>query len=232
MVSSLRWRREIWWFLLPLALCPIVALARPGDAATALARARQLLEWQRSIGVAIEPSVHAWVAARPALEHLMEVFYLTAHLSALIATALWLAVHRPESYVHFRATFAAAQTLTVGVYLLWPVAPLRMIIEGGGRAGPGWTRSVQYEFAAMPSGHVVFALVVGLALYEQAPGRWRWLGFVHPVLTVGAVMATAHHLLVDVVAAAAVTGVVVIAVRRLPLALARGHGEQTAAVVS
>ena len=101
-VRPLRWRREIWWFVLPLAWCPIVALARPGDAATAMARTRQLLEWQRSIGMAIEPSVHAWLAARPALEHVVEVFYLTAHLSALIATALWLAVHRPESYVRFR----------------------------------------------------------------------------------------------------------------------------------
>ena len=207
MDGSLRWRREIWWFVLPLALCPFVAMVDPGDAVTAVGRARQLLAWQRSVGVAIEPGMHAWVAARPIVEHAVGAFYLTAHLSALIATALWLAARRPEAYRRFRATFATAQLITIAVYLLWPVAPLRMVIGDTGDAGPEWTRSVQYEFAAMPSGHVVFALVVGLTLAQHAHGRWRWLGVVHPLLTAAAVMAMAHHLLLDAVAAAAIVGV-------------------------
>ena len=126
---------------MPLACCPIVAFVEPGDAVTAMGRARELLEWQRSVGIAIEPQAHAWVAARPILEHVVGTFYLTAHLSALIATALWLAVHRPEAYRRFRATFATAQLITIVIYLLWPVAPLRMVIGDAGSAGPEWTRS-------------------------------------------------------------------------------------------
>ena len=204
MTTSFRWRTEIWWFVVPLALCPAVALLQPGDPDTALARAQQLLAWQRSIGIAVEPAVHSWVAARPGLDRAVEVFYLAAHLSALIATALWLAVRRPAAYPRFRAAFASAQATTVAVYVLWPVAPLRMITGHPDDAALGWARSVQYELAAMPSGHVVFALLVGLAVWREAPTRWRWLGVAHPVLTVGAVVATAHHLLVDALAGAMV----------------------------
>jgi len=200
----LRWRRELLWFVLPLSLCPIVALARPGDAVTALARADRLLAWQRAVGVAVEPSVHAWVGARPVLAHLVEAFYFAAHLSALVATALWLAMRHRRAYVRFRGAFAVAQVMTVVIYVLWPVAPLRMVLDDRAATTAGWTRSVQYEFAAMPSGHVVFATLVALAVWASAPGRWRGVGPLHVALTVGAVVATAHHLLVDAAAGLAV----------------------------
>jgi hypothetical protein len=203
-VAWRQWRREIWWFALPLALCPVVALLRPGDPATAMARAHALLDWERSVGIAVEPSVHAWVTARPLLGELVDGFYFTVHLSALIATALWLAVRRPEAYRRFRTAFAAAQTITACIYVLLPVAPLRMVIAGASGDGPAWTKWLQYEFAAVPSGHVVFALVVGIALWRDAPPRWRWSGIAYPVLTTFVVMATAHHLLVDTAVAAAV----------------------------
>ena len=99
----------------------------------------------------------------------------------MIATASWLAIRRPDAYRRFRITFAAAQVLTVSVYLLWPVAPRRMITDDGDAAGLGWARSVQYEYAAMPSGHVVVALLVGLTVWRTAPRRWRWLAVAHPV---------------------------------------------------
>jgi hypothetical protein len=88
MVGPLRSHREIWWFLVPLALCPLVALIEPGDAARAMARAHQLVPWERALGISIEPSVHSWVEDRPVLARAVDVLYVTAHLSASIATAL------------------------------------------------------------------------------------------------------------------------------------------------
>ena len=202
------WLRELAWFALPLALCPLVALLRPGTEQAALARAEWLLGWQRSLGVAVEPSLHAWFSARPLLVGLATVFYLGAHLSAVIATACWLAARHSGGYVRFRRTFALAQVVTAVTYLAVPVAPLRMLLTGEPvAAGGSWTHSMQYEFAAMPSGHVVFALVVAMAVWQHAPARWRWIGIAHPVCTILVIVATANHLVVD--AAAAVPVVVV-----------------------
>lgn len=199
------WRRELAWFVVPLALCPVVAVLRPGDADVAMDRAERLLSWQGALGVAVEPSVHAWFSARPMLAGTLMVFYLAAHLSAVIATACWLGAHLPAAYLRFRRIFAVAQVLTVAVYLALPVAPLRMVLSGdASAAGASWTRSIQYEFAAMPSGHVVFALAVGVAVWRHAPRRWRWVGVAHPACTLVAVVGTAHHLLADAAGAAVV----------------------------
>jgi hypothetical protein len=167
-----------------------------------MGRARWLLEWQRSVGIAMDQELHAWLMSWDVLADGVAVFYVTALLAAVIGTACWLAACRPaEAYVQFRTRFALAQTLTVLVYLAFPVAPLRMIITSSGTTGADWSRSIQYEFAAMPSGHVVFALLVGAAVWRHATPRWRWVGFAHPLATAVVVGATAHHLLVDVIAA-------------------------------
>jgi DNA segregation ATPase FtsK/SpoIIIE-like protein len=205
--------------MLPLALCPLVALLRPGSERAALERAELLLAWQRTVGVAVEPSVHAWFSAHAPLATVATVFYLGAHLSALIATACWLAARHRAAYLRFRATFAVAQILTVVTYLAVPVAPLRMLLNGeSATAGASWSRSMQYEFAAMPSGHVVFALVVGVAIWRHAPSGWRWLGIAHPTCTLVTVVATANHLLVDAAAAVPVVVVATSAVRLAEIA--------------
>jgi hypothetical protein len=206
--------REVAWFAVPLALCPVVALLRPGSAAVAMERGERLLGWQRRVGVAVEPAVHAWFSARPVLAGAVMVFYLAAHLSAVIGTACWLAARLPRAYVRFRRTFVVAQVITVVTYVAVPVAPLRMVLTGeASAAGAAWTRSIQYEFAAMPSGHVVFALVVGAAIWRHASPRWRWVGIAHPLGTLVAVVATAHHLLADAAVAALVVAAATILVR-------------------
>ena len=181
--ATTRWVGELAWFVLPLALCPVVALLRPGSERVAMERAELLLGWERAIGVAIEPSVHAWFSARAPLSAAATAVYLGAHLSAVIGTACWLAVRHRAAYLRFRTTFAVAQVLTVVMYLVAPVAPLRILLDGeSATAGGSWSRSIQYEFAAMPSGHVVFALVVAIRdlatcavrlamARDRAPGR-------------------------------------------------------------
>jgi hypothetical protein len=200
-----RWRcGTVLWFALPLGLCPLVAAIRPGDAASALARAEALLAWEQAVGIAVEPEVHAWFSDHPALHGAITAFYFGAHLAAVIATACWLAARRPAGFAEFRRTFATAQVLTVLVYLALPVAPLRMVLTDAASTGSstaGWTRSVQYELAAMPSGHVVFAVVVAAAVWRHAAPRWRWIGPLHAGVTLVAVVATAHHLLADALAA-------------------------------
>ena len=210
------WPREAAWFVLPLALCPLVALLRPGTPDTALGRGAWLLAAQRDLGLAIEPAIHRWVATRPLVAGVISVHYLVVHIAALIGAACWLYARRPAGYRELRARFAFAQTVTALLYVAMPVAPLRMVLTGDSTSPAGaWSRSVQYEFAAMPSGHVVFALVIGISVWQHAGPRWRWLGVAHPVCTVLVVMATAHHLLADALGAALVVAVVTTVVRRI-----------------
>jgi len=147
--------------------------------------------------IALQDAVlpHGW------LVQLLNAYYALVHVPALIALLVWLFFRHRDRYPWVRNTLAL---LTAGCLFLQtiPMAPPRMFPELGfvdtgllydqsvyGRGGSG----ISNQLAAMPSVHVGWALLVGLAAIVISPSRWRWLALVHPVLTVVAVTGTANH---------------------------------------
>jgi hypothetical protein len=200
-----------------LALCPLVALVEPGDVAGAVERGRALVDVERSLGVFVEPAAHAWVAARPALLAAACVFYLLVHLPATAGALLWARHARPDAYPAVRDVLVVAQVLTVVGYLLLPTAPPRLVPELGmedtltafwGAGSAGAAQTVQYAYAALPSGHVVFALVAGGTVAALARRRAvRVAAGAYPLLVVAVTVVTANHYLLDAAAAGLVVAV-------------------------
>ena len=107
-----------------------------------------------------------------------------------------------------RDLFIASQLLTIAVYLRWPTAPPRLVGDAvdGPRAVGGLLERLQYEYAAVPSGHVVFAVIVAIGLQSSSSVWWRTAGLLYPGLVTLLVVVTGHHLLMDVMAAVVVVG--------------------------
>jgi hypothetical protein len=59
----------------------------------------------------------------------------------------------------------------------------------------------------MPSVHVAWAVLIGIAVAVVGTGPWRWLGAAHAVLTSFVVVATANHFWLDGVVAVVVLAV-------------------------
>jgi hypothetical protein len=83
-------------------------------------------------------------------------------------------------------------------------------------AATGFAHTVQSPFAAMPSGHVAFAVVAAAIVAAYARPRWlRVAAVLYPLAVTLIVVGTANHLWLDAVAgtaaAAAGWGVAVIA---------------------
>jgi hypothetical protein len=146
---------------LALALCPLVAMLAPDDPADALTRARSLVEAQRALGVTPEPALVRALDAHPSLRALTELLYVWVHLPALVGALVWVRLERPRAFSFARDTFVAAQVVTVTGYLLVPAAPPWMLEAGMTRAPERLAYLLQSPYAAMPSGHTVFALVAG-----------------------------------------------------------------------
>ena len=87
-------------------------------------------------------------------------------------------------------------------------------VYGAGGSG------ISNELAAMPSLHVGWAVLVGVAAVAVSTSRWRWLVVAHPVLTVIAVVATANHWWLDGVVASMVLGIAYLVVRCVEAACA------------
>uniref|UniRef100_UPI001ABF7F72 phosphatase PAP2 family protein n=1 Tax=Streptomyces carpinensis TaxID=66369 RepID=UPI001ABF7F72 len=108
---------------------------------------------------------------------------------------------------------AAVTAAALVLHLTFPLAPPRMLAEAGlvdtARAfgpsvyGPPKTDHLSNQFAAMPSLHFGWALMVAIALIMATTSRRRWLWLLHPLLTLLVIVGTANHYWLDAIAAAA-----------------------------
>jgi hypothetical protein len=86
------------------------------------------------------------------------------------------------------------------------------------------------QYAAMPSIHVGWALLIAIACYTCSTSRWRWIGVTHGVLTCFVVVATANHYWFDGLGAAVVLAFAWVAQRGLAKLLARARTPEPAPV--
>lgn len=156
-------------------------------------------------------------------------YYATAHLTGMVVFLAWLWLRHRDRYSVWRNTVAIFTGISLLIEMI-PVAPPRLI------GGTGLTDTamvygqsvyeyfgsgVADQYAAMPSIHVGWALIIAIACYTCSTSRWRWIGVAHGVLTCFVVVATANHYWFDGLGAGVVLAVAWVAQRGLAKALAR-----------
>jgi hypothetical protein len=175
----------------------------PDDPAVPLARLDALVEFERGLGLYFEPHASSWVASRPALASVLGFLYLWGHLPATVGALVWARLERPGRFGVARDTFVATQLVVVLGYLAVPTAPPRML--SGGPEAASWAHYLQSQYAALPSGHVAFAVVVAGIVGSQV-GALRWVAPLYPLLVSAVVIGTDNHLWIDAVAGVAAAG--------------------------
>jgi hypothetical protein len=206
--------RQAALLLAALALCPLAALLIGDDPAAPVARARALIDVERALGLHVEPAAVAWARGHGTLLDLAAAFYLAAHVGVAGWALVWTWFLRRDRFAVLRDTFLWLQGLLVLGYVLVPTAPPWLVPETGienavGGLGGGVLESghvLQSPYAALPSGHVAFALVAGAAFARWGDQAWlRAFGWGYPPLVVAVTVVTGNHLLLDAAAAAGVT---------------------------
>jgi hypothetical protein len=154
------------------------------------------------------------------------IYYAVVHFPATAAFLVWLYLRRPADYVWVRRTLALLTASGLVVHLLIPVAPPRMLgrlgfvdtadIYGPAVYGPPGPNSLADQYAAMPSLHVGWSIVVAIGVIATTRSSWRWLILAHPVITSLVVAATANHFWLDGLVAAGLLALSVLAVRTVP----------------
>ena len=209
----MRVARDIALIGAAFALCPLAAALAPDDPLGPIARASQFVALERRLGVFVEPAVHGWVADRSWLLAVMTVLYLSVHVPATVGALVWCRLERPLGFRLARDTFLWTQGIVIAGYLIVPTAPPSMLQSFAATPRPahasGFVHTVQSPFAAMPSGHVAFAVVAAAIVAAHARPRWiRLAAVLYPLAVTVIVVGTANHLWLDAVAgvAAAATG--------------------------
>ncbi len=198
-----------------LALYGIYELARGlivGDAAEASRHAHRLVALERSLHLFVEANLQR---AAHALPSLLDVAYLTLHLAVTAAVLLWLQRRHAAAFPFVRTTLLLASGLALVGFLAYPTAPPRLAGAGivdtvsSGRVdlNRGLISSVYNPYAAVPSMHVGYALIVATSLLRH--GRHllvRALGALYPPFVLLVIVATGNHFFFDAAAGALVAG--------------------------
>jgi hypothetical protein len=188
---------------------------------TALANAHDLISVERSLSVFHEASVQD---ALSPFHGALSTYYMLGFGPVVAATLVWLAFTRPELYRRLRTALFVSLGFAAVSYALLPMAPPRLVPDIGiadtvGLAAGHDTGSfggvVPFNpYAAMPSMHVGWSLLVGIfgfrALRDSAI---RWVFVLHPVVMATAVTATGNHYFLDSAAGVAVVLSALVAIR-------------------
>ena len=196
-----------------------------GHTGEAFDNAHRVWDLERAVRLPGEGSVQNLLLHGDTLVHIANTYYATIHFPATAAFLIWLYLRRPAHYVWARRVLAAVTAAALVVHLAFPLAPPRMLaaaglvdtakVYGPSVYGPPQTDHLSNQFAAMPSLHFGWALMVAIGLIVATRSRWRWLWLLHPLLTLTVIVGTANHYWLDAIVAAAMLGIA-LAVIRLP----------------
>ena len=161
----------------------------------------------------VQQAAH-WV---PGLPTLLGIAYIALHFLGTAAFLIWLHRTHPRSFPLVRNTLIAATGVALSIYLLYPVAPPRL-------AGLGFVDTVTHNakvnlssdllgglynpFAAVPSLHFGYALLVGVTIALLAKSRvTRAIGWSYPVVMLLVIVATGNHFFFDAAGGALAIGI-------------------------
>ena len=180
-----------------------------GNVDQAVQNARWVIDVERTLGINIEAHVQAWGRDFDVFVAVVNWIYIWGHWPVIASTLLWLVVLHPAAYVVTRNAMLLSGAFGMVVFALFPLAPPRLMDLG--LLDTVTERSSSYrvlqppgfvnQYAAMPSLHMGWDLLIGMAIVGSAGALWlRVLGGLLPMLMGWAVVATANHYVVDLVA--------------------------------
>ena len=145
------------------------------------------------------------------LTTLLATAYVTLHVTVTAAVLLWLHQRRPDAFPFVRATLLLASGRSLIGFLAYPVAPPRLagigiadtVSHGPIDLNHGLVSSVYNPYAAVPSMHIGYALVVAVTLLRHGRrSRVRVLGALYPPFVLLVIVATGNHFFLDAAAGA------------------------------
>lgn len=186
-----------------------------GDETVALKNAFEVIDLEKIFGIHFESSIQGWMLENLHLTQVLNQFYVWAHLPVTAIFFVWLYRRRRSVYPFVRNAFFLTNVLALAVFVVFPVAPPRML------GGEGFVDTLSLisgidlhqgnlsgwfnPYAAVPSMHFGYSLMVGVLTAILAKHYLvRAVAMMYPVLVFVTIVGTANHYVMDALAGAVV----------------------------
>ncbi|MFK0234097.1 phosphatase PAP2 family protein [Streptomyces vinaceus] len=191
----------------------------------AFRNAGRIWDAERTLHLPGEGAIQRLLLHGDALVHTANTYYAAVHFPATVLFLIWLYVRRPGHYLWARRVLAVLTGAALVLHLTFPLAPPRMLgaahlVDTAQVYGPSvyraapTTDTMANQFAAMPSLHFGWALMLALGMIAATRSRWRVLWLLHPLVTLLVVVGTANHYWLDAIVATVLLGGALLVVPR------------------
>jgi hypothetical protein len=173
--------------------------------------ATRIIDLERGLHIFVEPQIQRWVIGNAHwLLVIADWTYINAHFALSVGALVFIYLRRNDSFYCVRNMFMIAMLIALVGYCAYPTAPPRLMPQWGFsdairqftgvsmERGPG--SALLNPYAAVPSMHVCFAVMIGMPMSRlvhspAARALWR----LYPAFIVFVVVVTGNHYFTDVV---------------------------------
>ncbi|MBK5307419.1 MAG: phosphatase PAP2 family protein [Frankiaceae bacterium] len=183
------------------------------DPSKAIEHAQAVVDFEQRLGLHGEAALQQLVLGHANVIDVLNWIYIWGHWPVIIGVLIWLLNNHPQPYRLLRNALFVSGAIGIVIFVLYPVAPPRL--AGLGLVDTITSQSHAYrvlqppafvnQYAAIPSLHVGWDLLVGIFIFRYAR-RWvlRLLGALTPLAMTASVVLTANHFVIDAVLGALV----------------------------
>jgi membrane-associated phospholipid phosphatase len=189
-----------------------------GQAGLAFENAREIVNFERTMGLFFEPGLQSW--ARTQADWIVTIanfMYVNSHFVLTTTFLIWLYIARNQAFYFVRNMFMVAMGLALVGYVVFPTAPPRYLPEWGfsdtvadwvGSTAETSANVLYNPFAAVPSMHVAFALMIGVPAAMLVRNRLlKVLWLIYPLVVSFVVVVTGNHFWMDAALGALVAAI-------------------------
>lgn len=200
--------RQAGLLAIAVALYFTVRSLTAGSSERAESNAALLIDLERSLGLFRELDVQKWALSLDGVLPVVNAIYIWGHWPVITAVLGWLAWRHRDEFRVYRNALLISGLVGMVIVAFFPVAPPRLMELGfldtvtmeseayRVLQPPSFTN----QYAAMPSFHVGWDLLVGIALVRVGTRRWvRVVGVSLPLAMLTSVVVTGNHYFVDAI---------------------------------
>jgi membrane-associated phospholipid phosphatase len=196
----------------------------------AFQNAFKIIELERQLGIFFESTIQQWLINHAmGVVHIANEFYTIGYFPVLILCGALLYRFEPGRFLVFKLAFLLGLGFALVCFSVFPLAPPRMLPEFGFVDTQEFFGSSLYNrksilsfynpYAAMPSLHFGWSLLVGIMAYSFERRILKVFGILYPSFMALVIVTTGHHYFLDIAGGGLVIGLAYTLVRVSPYVL-------------
>ena len=198
--------RQLGFVLAAVLLYFAVRGATQGDTDVAVENGLRILAFENRLGIDIEQWAQGLIVDRPYLVQAANWIYIWGHWPVIAATLIWLHRSKRLDFLVLRNALFISGGIGLVIFATFAVAPPRLLETGFVDTVTEQSNayrilqppSLVNKYAAVPSLHVGWNVLIGIALYRAGRSRIvRAFAVASPLLMAVAVVVTANHYVID-----------------------------------